>query len=149
MPPTGHAVCPELLLPGDATVGSAMVRRPKTCAVDTSVALVREQFRDDHVHAVLVVDGERLISVVERDDLTAVRPGVPACETGMLTGRTVGPEADLADTWAAMGAAPRRRLAVVDARNVLLGLLCLKRTARGFCTDADVAARAADRIRPV
>ncbi len=35
----------------------------------------------------------------------------------------------------------RRRLAVVDERGALLGLLCLKRRLTGFCSDADVAAR--------
>ena len=35
-----------------------------------------------------------------------------------------------------------RRLAVVDDDGDLLGLLCLKRTLDGFCSDADVRARA-------
>jgi hypothetical protein len=39
----------------------------------------------------------------------------------------------------------RVRLAVVDDDGVLTGLLCLKRKLTGFCTDADVAARAAER----
>jgi len=39
----------------------------------------------------------------------------------------------------------RRRLAVVDDGGVLVGLLCLKRTGRGFCSDLDVASRAASR----
>ena len=42
----------------------------------------------------------------------------------------------------AMLAAGGRRLAVVDHRLRLLGLLCLKRSGLGFCSDRDVAARA-------
>jgi hypothetical protein len=39
----------------------------------------------------------------------------------------------------------QRRLAVVDRAGTLLGLLCLKRTGDGFCSDRDVASRAAAR----
>ena len=39
----------------------------------------------------------------------------------------------------------RRRLAVVDEYHRLLGLLCLKRSHRDFCADADVQARGAER----
>lgn len=38
-----------------------------------------------------------------------------------------------------------RRLAVVDEAGRLEGLLCLKRTATGFCSDRDVASRARER----
>lgn len=38
----------------------------------------------------------------------------------------------------------QRRLAVVDADNRLLGLLCLKRDLSGFCTDSGFNARAQD-----
>ena len=38
-----------------------------------------------------------------------------------------------------------RRLAVVDRDGTLLGLMCLKRTRTGFCSDEDVASRAQSR----
>ena len=43
------------------------------------------------------------------------------------------------------GAGTSGRLAVIDEECRLLGLLCLKRTRLGFCSDADVQARAAER----
>jgi CBS domain-containing protein len=125
-----------------ATVVDAMIRSPKVCGLETTVAQVREQFRDDHVHAVLVVDNGRLVAVVERPDIAAAAPELPAHLLGRLSGRVTGPDADLDAVRQAMTA---RRLAVVDDRGILLGLLCLKRTGLGFCSDADVAARADER----
>ena len=78
--------------PGQATVADAMVRRPKLLASTATGQDVRDLFRDDHVHAALVVDGDRLVTVIE------------------------------------------------DGRCV--GLLCLKRSGRGFCCDAGITARA-------
>jgi hypothetical protein len=40
----------------------------------------------------------------------------------------------------------RRRLAVVDIYLHLLGLLCMKRSYRGFCSNADVCSRASDPV---
>jgi hypothetical protein len=40
-----------------------------------------------------------------------------------------------------MRRAGRRRLAVTSEDGRLLGLLCLKASGRGFCSDEDVAAR--------
>lgn len=47
--------------------------------------------------------------------------------------------------WRAMTTYGRRRRAVIDDRGLLLGLLCLKHTGLGFCSDADVRARADER----
>ncbi|HKT03989.1 MAG TPA: CBS domain-containing protein [Rugosimonospora sp.] len=128
-----------------ATVADAMIRAPKVCGPATTVAQVRDQFRDDHVHAVLIVAGGILLSIVERPDLDAVPAHLPARRVGRRYGRTVSPDADLDATRRAMTGARRRRLAVVDERGRLLGLLCLKRTGTGFCSDADVRARADER----
>ena len=68
-----------------------------------------------------------------------------ALTVGRLRGRVTRPDADLAATWKAMTAQARRRLAVVDDRGDLLGLLCLKRSGLGFCADTDVRARVLDR----
>ncbi|MBN9748143.1 hypothetical protein DMP23_44855 [Amycolatopsis sp. A1MSW2902] len=127
---------------GASTVGEAMLRAPKVLDVSATVDEVRALFADDHVHAALVVSGGTLLSVVERPDLDGQPDALPAYRAGQLTGRVVAPEADLYATWLGMS---RRRLAVVDASGRLLGLLCLKRSGRGFCSDADVAARAQDR----
>jgi len=127
------------------TVVDAMLRSPRTCAAATTVAQARAVFADDHIHAVLVVDEARLLAVVERADLDAAAPASLARDAGRLDGRVTGPDVDAEEIRLAMLAARHRRLAVVDAEGELMGLLCLKRSGTGFCSDADVAARAADR----
>lgn len=119
-----------------------MLPCPKVCPVDTSVAQARALLADDHVHALLIVDAGVLRAVVERPDLAGAPPGDPARAYGRLPGRVVGAQDDLAATWRAMVADGRRRLAVVDPDGRLLGLLCLKRSGRGFCSEDDVEARA-------
>lgn len=128
-----------------ATAGEAMVRFPKTCASSTTVHQAWETFRDGHVHALLVVEAGRLLTVIERADLVGWPGDAPVRPLGTTRGRTVAPGAALAAVREGMRAAGRRRLAVVDGRGRLLGLLCLKRSGRGFCSDAGVAARAAER----
>lgn len=123
------------------TVADAMISSPKTCGLGTSVAQLREFFTDSHVHAALVVENGELWTVVERVDLDVpLALDSPAVGIGHLKGRTTGADADLLATWQAMTAAGRRRLAVV-AGGRLLGLLCLKRSGLGFCSDSDVRAR--------
>jgi CBS domain-containing protein len=128
-----------------STTADAMIHFPRICGPATTVAQVRELFRDDHLHAVLVADAGELVSVVERPDISAAPPNAPARWSGRLRERTTGPSADLEATRRAMTACQRRRLAVIDDHGMLLGLLCLNRTGLGFCSDADVRARAADR----
>jgi CBS-domain-containing membrane protein len=129
------------------TVADAVLRRPKVLPAAATVGQARAALADDHVHAMPVVDAGVLLAVVERADLEGVPDATPAALVGRLEGRTVDPDADLTTTWAGMAAEGRRRLAVVDAQWVLLGLLCLKRHGRGFCSAADVVAREADRRR--
>lgn len=126
--------------PPGATVADVMLRHPKVCAAGSSVAQARAMFADDHVHALLIVASGALLAVVERPDLDRVHGRAPARAYGRLSGRVVAPDADLSAIWRAM--AGRRRLAVVDPRGALVGLLCLKRSGRGFCSQADVDARA-------
>lgn len=125
------------------TVRDALVRHPKLCGPDSTVADVQLLLRDDHVHAALLVaTNGTLVSVVERADLTPeLSSCTPARTVGRLEERTAHPDSDLEETWEAMRTTERRRLAVVDDRGVLLGLLCLKRTRLGFCSDEDVRAR--------
>jgi CBS-domain-containing membrane protein len=138
-------------MPGDVTtthcVAQAMVTAPSTHGIATTVAQLRRYFADDHVHLALIVAADgRLVSTVERADLAPALPGAtPARSVGTLAGRTVGPEVPVERAAAILAARQRRRLAVVDGAGRLLGLLCLKRSRTGFCSDADVCARAADR----
>jgi CBS domain-containing protein len=130
---------------GLPTVADAMIRFPKTCAPATTVREARGKLLNDHVHALLVVDSGQLLAVVKRVDLTSASADTPAWRLGLLAGRVVDPDVDLDTAWRWMLAERRRRLAVVDNVGRLLGLLCLKRTGRGFCTDAGVLARARER----
>jgi CBS-domain-containing membrane protein len=138
-----ESACP---IAAGATVSEAMIRHAKTCPAQATVADVRRLFNDPHVHAALIVtSGDRLVAVIERDDLTAaVAPDEPAKRFGGLTGRTTTVDAALTATHEAMSNAGRRRLAVTDARHRLLGLLCLKSSGLGFCSDRDVYARSLD-----
>lgn len=129
------------------TVAHAHLRTPKVHGPDVSVGAARAFFTDGHVHALLLVEAGVLVAVVERDDLVGVPDGARARTVGTLAGRVAGPADDLEATRRAMAARGQRRLAVVDEQGVLLGLLCLKRHGRGFCSAADVAAREADRAR--
>lgn len=125
------------------TVADAMLRTPRTCGPATTVAQARDVFADDHIHAVLVVDGDRLLAVVERTDLVGAAPDAPARDAGRLGERVLGPHLDGERVRQMMVARRLRRVAIVDGHGRLLGLLCLKRNGTGFCSPADVAARAA------
>lgn len=123
---------------GDATVADAMVRRPKILPATATSDDVRDLFGDDRVHAALVVDEDRLLTVVERHEAETRRDG-PARTMGTLRGRTIVPDADLWETWVWMTGVGCRRLAVVEDGR-FLGLLCLKRSGLGFCCDAGIRA---------
>ena len=56
--------------------------------------------------------------------------------------------ASLAEVRRAMNTAGRRRAAVTSADGRLLGLLCLKASQAGFCSDQDVRARALGEADP-
>ena len=142
----------DLATPG-LTVARAALTAPKLLDERATVGDVHRFFADDHVHAALVVDRAGvLLSVVERADLldavdsaVAADTALPGSVLGRLDGRTVGGEESLSTVVADMRASRRRRLAVVDRAGHLLGLLCMKQDFSGFCSDADVLARAQER----
>jgi CBS domain-containing protein len=117
------------------------VRHPPS----VTVAEIRDFFGDDHVHAALIVSqGGYLEAVVQRGDLAGCRaPDAAAAPLGRLEGRTVPGGASLAEVHRAMIAAGERRAAVIGADGRLLGLLCLKASRAGFCSDQDVRNRQA------
>ena len=128
------------LKPND--VAHAVLTRPDLHGPSTTVAELRTYFLDDHVHMALIVDAGRLVATVEREDLDSDLPdGTPARIVGSLEGRTVDPNASLSETVELMKRTGRRRLAVVDAQSLLLGLLCLKADGHGFCSDDGVESR--------
>jgi CBS domain-containing protein len=125
-----------------ATVSDAMLPAPTTHPASALVGDVRALLVDDHVHMALLVERARLVATVEREDLPP--PDLDralARSIGVLTGRTVAPEAPLHAVADSMRRRARRRLAVVDDRGELVGLLCLKANGRGFCSTDDVRQR--------
>jgi hypothetical protein len=132
------------------TAGEAMLTTPVRHPLSATVGEIRDFFRDVHVHAALIVSpAGHLEAVVERDDVAGCQaPDAVAAPLGRLAGRTVPPEASLAEVRRAMTAAGRRRAAVTNAGGRLLGLLCLKASQQGFCSDLDVRARARDEGDP-
>jgi hypothetical protein len=123
-----------------------MVTIPVTHPLSVTVREVQDFFRDAHVHAALITSQDgRLAAVIERSDIT---PGpaldAPAATLGRLAGRTVSAWDNLAEAHRAMVAAGRRRAAVTSPDGRLLGLLCLKASRAGFCSDQDVRARILD-----
>lgn len=127
------------------SVAEVMIDRPKTLPGGATIAEARAALLDGHVHVVLLVEGDVLVGTVERGDLTHAPDDGLARSYAVLVGRTVVPTTPAGEAWALLVAGGRRRLAVVDEQGALRGLLCLKRRRTGFCSNADVAARAADR----
>lgn len=104
-------------------------------------------FEHDHVHmALIVAPNGRLVTTIERPDLTAATSSsTPVAKLGTLIGRTVGPADPLGAATATLLRERRRRLAVVDDSGRLLGLLCLKKDGTGYCSDEGIRERAQTR----
>ena len=146
------AVTVALITEADAncmeTVADVMVRHPKLCHEDSTVGDVRQLFADDHVHAVLIMSGTRLLTVIDRADLgPEATDSAPAARLGRLSGRVTAPTAPADTALQQMIAASRRRLAVVGPDGTLLGLLCLKRSGTGFCSDENVHQRQREHLQ--
>ncbi|MDT0188539.1 hypothetical protein Q9S36_50960 [Microbacterium sp. ARD31] len=136
--------------PTTGRVDEVMLRSPIVLEESVSVDEVRTVFASTHVHMVLLTPtgrvGEPLLGTLVRDDLAAAEDAHgDALPHARLAGRTVGIGLLADDVRRSMQAAGQRRAAVVDADGVLLGLLCLKHHGGGFCTDAGVASRRAER----
>lgn len=121
------------------TVADAMLRRPTVHPADLSFAQAQAVFdASPRTHLLLLADDGVLVATLSRADVAA---GVRR-----LRGRTVSPDAPLGRVHRDMLRRGERRLAVVDSRRRLLGLLCLKRSGTGFCTDDGVAAMRRQRV---
>lgn len=118
---------------------------PTVHGPETTVGELRAYFRDEHVHMALLADRGRLVGAVERDDLAArLGDEERAAAIATLDDRTVRPDASLPEALQAMARSGRRRLAVTTEDGTLVGLLCLKSSGDGFCSDADVGSRRAE-----
>lgn len=123
-------------------VAEAMVRSPRVLPADAVLRDVRAEFEDDHVHMVLLTDGDLLCGTLVRGDLPDRELDLQtALGFAQLADRTVSATALTEAVLEWLGARHQRRLAVVDDHGLLLGLLCLKANGTGFCSDADVASR--------
>ncbi len=119
-----------------------MIAHPWRSPAAATVDDVRAVLADDHVHLVLLTQGSRLVGTVERTDLPPTALGsLPALPFSRLRERTVDPHTSAEVVRADLLRRGSRRMAVVDAHGRLLGLLCLKRSGEGFCSDAGVLAR--------
>jgi CBS domain-containing protein len=124
-----------------------MLTRPTTHPADATLGDARAFFADDHKHLMLLVSGGRLRGTLVRSDLpTDAADDVPALSLSVLEGRTVAPDDDVDRVRADLVTHEMRRIAVVDRQGRLLGLLCLKKHLRGFCSDVDVEERVAERV---
>jgi CBS domain-containing protein len=124
-------------------VGEAMVTCPVIHDPLTTVGQLRMFSEDDHVHVALLVEAGTLIGTVERPDLLReFEDRVPARAIARLDGRTIRPDRPVTDALALMRRSGRRRLAVTTDDRRLLGLLCLRASGSGFCSDAGVNSRA-------
>ena len=141
---------------GDLRVADVMLRHPTVLPSTATLSRALEVFASTHVHMVVLTEtghvGSRLTGTLLRTDLPAIAPPkVPATLTAAtsarLNGRTIHAEISAQQALRHLNQAGRRRAAVTDDHGSLVGLLCVKRHRQGFCSDADVAARAGDGVR--
>ena len=136
-------------------VSDVMLRHPKVLDAQATVDGARAALTDDHVHMVLLSQGSTLVgtlvrtdlpSPIQRSDQRSVEGSGPALPWSTLRNRTVPSSAPADAVQELLIARELRRLAVVDHDGTLLGLMCLKRSRTGFCSDEDVASRAQSRV---
>ena len=120
------------------------LRRPDLLRDSATVGEVRAFFAASaHRHLALLVDDRGLlVATVAADDVpSGADPRDRARGWGSLVGRTVPwdtPEPAVRRLLTTTGS---RRVAVVDEDGHVVGLVCLKRSGKGFCTDEGVEAR--------
>lgn len=128
----------------EPTVADAMLTAAKLCDPSATVEQVRSMFANEHLHAAVVVERGVLLCVIDLADLTdALDADTPVSRLGALSGRVISGDTPLDQAWRRMLDTNRRRLAVIDEAGTFRGLLCLKRSRAGFCSDSDVLERPA------
>lgn len=131
------------------TVGDAMLHHPTVHPADLTVAEARAFFASSPKrHLLLLVRDDVLVGAVSRHDVETApqaEGSAPATTIASLEGRTTTPEVPVGPLRESMAGTGLRRIAVVDDEMHLLGLLCLKASLTGFCTDEGVAAMRRER----
>jgi CBS domain-containing protein len=126
----------------EQSIAEAMISDPKTHSVEISLADAIDAFTDTHIHMLLLTRDGILHGTLVRDDLPpGLDPRRPAVSLATIVERTICPTRSLDEATQRLNRSMARRLAVTNADRSLVGLLCLKRTRLGFCTEADVLAR--------
>ncbi|ALU73709.1 hypothetical protein H351_31080 (plasmid) [Rhodococcus erythropolis R138] len=125
-------------------VRDVMINYPKRVDSTITIGQAEELFTDEHVHMLLLVENQQLVGTLLRTDLhnTPLPAELPAKPFSVLNGRWIHADHDAVDLLAWMSTQRIRRLAVADETLNLKGLVCLKRTGTGFCSNADVQGRA-------
>ena len=140
-------MAPETPVPRPVTAADLALREPTLLHPDATVDDVRRLLARPKVHlALLVDDAGVLVAAVDTEDLPAdARGDAPSAALGVPPARTVPPGLDGDEVRRRLRAQGVRRAAVVDDGGRLVGLVCLKRHGRGFCSDDQVAAYRRDR----
>ncbi|NYJ01795.1 putative transcriptional regulator [Nocardioides thalensis] len=125
------------------TVGDAMLHHPTVHPADLTVAEARAFFASSPKrHLLLLVRDDVLVGAVSRHDVETTPEAdaaAPAASIASLEGRTTRVDVPVGPLRESMAGTGLRRIAVVDDEMHLVGLLCLKASLTGFCTDEGVA----------
>lgn len=115
-------------------VRDAMVTAPKALPADVTVGSVRATFENPHVVTALLVDGERFVGAIRRDELPDALSDDAAARALAVRVATIEPDAPLTEALAVLDRRGENRLVVLDRDgDRLCGLLCLTSDRQGFC----------------
>jgi len=133
-------------------VRDVMLTVPKTHDLDLTLHQAHQAFANPHVHMLLLTSPNGVLQgTLVRSDLTHLdvqeTPDALAVGHARLGGRTITPGVHAVTATSTMLDQQTRRLVVIDNHHRVVGLLCLKRTLDGFCSDANIRARAAQAHR--
>jgi predicted transcriptional regulator len=120
----------------ELTVGEVMVSHPRTLATSATVGDLRRMFENRNVRTALLVDGDRFVGTVERDDVPAAAgDDDPARELAHYDDEVIRPDQRVRDVIPQLDGSREGRLVVIDEDgSTLRGLLCLSGVEGAFCS---------------
>ena len=118
------------------TVGEVMLSHPRTLGTTATVGDLRRMFANRNVRTALLVDGERFVGTVERDDVPETAgDDDPARALAHYDDQLIRPDQRVRDVIAQLDSSREGRLVVVDEDgSTLRGLLCLSGVEGAFCS---------------